>query len=150
MPSGKTTNPSYDIPYSEHVEALHSRVRPTAYVIPRGTINEESILRVAACHAIEHYQLDAGSTAKLCQYIKNEDGVEVCKEQSVRFDNGAYVFVNTVPSTVLSVIMEPDFNSASGRKMSLLSMGLIEADENGYLPIYRYCRDLENGKITLS
>ena len=149
VPSGKMADPSYNIPYNEHVIALRSRVRPTAYVIPRGTANEETMLRVAACHAIEYYQLDAGSAVKLCQYIKNEDGVELCEERLTKFDNGAYVFPSTVPSTVLSVIMEPDFNSASGRKMSLLSMGLIEADENGYLPIYRYCHDLENKKIKL-
>ena len=75
------------------------------------------------------------------------DEATLSEESEVSFAEGAYVFVNTVPSTVLSVIMEPDFNSASKRKMSLFSMGLIDADEDGNLPLYRYCRDLSDGKI---
>ena len=44
--------------------------------------------------------------------------------------------------------MEPDFGStATDRKMNLLSMGLIAADEKGYLPVYRYCHDLLDGKV---
>ena len=149
VPSGEITNPAYDIVYREHVLALRSRVRPTAYVIPQGIKNEERILELAECHAIGYYQLPKGSATMLRQYVKNEDNVELCEEAVVKFDNGAYVFPNTVPSTVLSVIMEPDFNTASGRKMSLLSMKLIEEDEDGYLPIYRYCHDLKDKKIEI-
>lgn len=150
VPSGEITNPSYKIPYSEHTEALRTRPRPTAYVIPMGLARENEILRVAKCHAIPYYTIPAGSTVQLRQYVKSDTVADLCEERTVTFDKGAYVFVNTVPSTILSVIMEPDFNTASGRKMCLFSMKLIEADESGYIPIYRYCHDLENGKITLS
>ena len=49
-----------------------------------------------------------------------------------------------------NVIMEPDFNPANpDRKMTLLRMGLIEADEAGALPLYRYCHTLETGKVAV-
>ena len=52
---------------------------------------------------------------------------------------------------MLNVIMEPDFNPGNPeRKMTLLRMGLIEPDEAGALPLYRYCHTLENGKVNLS
>lgn len=45
--------------------------------------------------------------------------------------------------------MEPDFSpDKPDRKMTLLRMGLIEAGENGALPLYRYCHTLENGKVS--
>ena len=83
----------------------------------------------------------------LIGYKEVEDGIETGEEKEVIFPNGAYVFPNTVPSTVLGVIMEPDFNSVSKRKMSLYSMGLIEADGDKNLPVYRFCHDLVDGKI---
>ena len=43
--------------------------------------------------------------------------------------------------------MEPDFNSATTRKMTLYRMGLVSLDEEGFLPLYRYCRDLKEGKL---
>jgi hypothetical protein len=38
-------------------------------------------------------------------------------------------------------------DDATDRKMTLLSMGLIHADESGRLPLYRYCHDLINGTV---
>lgn len=147
VPSGRTTDPACNIPYREHTEALRTRPRPTAYVIPMGLAKESEILRVAKCHAIPYYTIPKGSAVKLKQYVKSDTVADLCEECAVIFENGAYVFPNTVPSTVLSVIMEPDFNTVSGRKMCLFSMKLIEADEDGYIPVYRYCHNLKDGKI---
>ena len=147
--TGEVIEPEHFIPYTEHVIALHTRVRAAAYVIPKGLKNEEEILRVAKCHAIGYYEIPEGSAVSLCGYIKGDEKIELDEERSVKFEKGAYVFPNTVPSTILNVIMEPDFNSVSGRKMSLHSMHLIATDESGRLPIYRYCHNLINGKVTL-
>ena len=99
-------------------------------------------------HAIDHYRLPAGSTVNLKQYVKTDDGFTITEEQSITFQDGAWVFPNTVDSAVLNVIMEPDFNPGNPeRKMTLLRMGLISADETGALPLYRYCHTLEKGKV---
>ena len=146
VPSGKLIEieTSY---YTEHTVALRSRPRATAYVIPKGIENEQRILELLACHGIGYQELPEGSIVPLRQYVKAEDGIDVSSEADVRFENGAYVFLNTVPSTVLSVIMEPDFNSVSKRRMSLFSMRLVDFDESGKLPIYRYCHDLSNDGV---
>ena len=147
VPTGQVVDPDYAEAYFEHIVARKTRVRPTAYILPKGIDNEEAILRLAEGHAIGYYPLPAGSTVKLRQYVQKNTGISLDREREVYFEKGAYVLPNTVPSTVLNVIMEPDFNSASGRKMTLLSMGLITIDENGKLPIYRYCHDLIEGKM---
>lgn len=149
VPTGAVVDPNHCVAYTEHVKARHSRPRPTAYIIPKGLAQETEILRVMHCHAIPYYSLPAGSAVELRQYIWDGEQIGLTQEQTVDFEQGAYVFPNTVSSTVLSVIMEPDFNRISGRKMTLLSMGLVEADEDGRLPIFRYCHDLLDGKVTL-
>ena len=147
VPSGEVVALN-EIPYYEHTEALHTRPRATAYVIPKGLEKEAEIFRVAGNHALDYYELPAGSSVLLKQYGKNDDTIALSEEQAITFAQGAYVFPNTVPSTILGVIMEPDFGkSYADRKMNLLSMGLIAADENGMLPLYRYCHDLEDGKV---
>lgn len=149
VPTGRVADPNHTEPYTEHVTALLTRSRPTAYVIPRGLEHEKDILRVTACHGIGHYELPAGSAVMLRQYTQNARGIDLADERKVCFKEGAYVFANTVPSTILNVIMEPDFNSASGRKMTILSMGFINADAEGRLPVYRYCHDLTDGVISV-
>lgn len=125
-----------------------SRPRATAYVLPMGLATEEEILRVAKNHALDHYLLPAGSTILLRQYVQTGERIEVTEDQAIFFDNGAHVFPNTLDSTILGVIMEPDFcSSAPERKMTLLRMGLISADAKGHLPLYRYCHDLTDGTI---
>ena len=149
VPSGEVVEENHTIDYKEHTEALLTRPRATAYILPTGLDQEEEILRVADNHGIDHYRLTAGSTVNLKQYLKTEDGITLTEEKPVCFENGALVFPNTVDSAVLNVIMEPDFNPGNPeRKMTLLRMGLIAADETGALPLYRYCHTLENGKVT--
>ena len=150
LPSGEVVEENHTIDYKEHTEALATRPRATAYILPAGLAREAEIIRVAECHGIEHYCLPAGSIVNLKQYIKTGEGFTITEEQPVTFENGAVVFPNTVDSAVLNVIMEPDFNYGNPeRKMTLLRMGLVEADEAGTLPIYRYCRTLENGKVNV-
>ena len=148
VPSGKVVDPDYCVEYKEHAEALITRPRATAYVLPQGLTEEAEILRVAENHAVPHYRLPACSTVSLKQYIKTEDGIILTDEQPVSFENGALVFPNVVDSTILNVIMEPDFNPANpDRKMTIMRMGLISPDNTGKLPLYCYCHTLENGKI---
>lgn len=150
VPSGEVVEENHAIDYKEHTEALITRPRATAYILPAGLGGEAEILRVACNHAIDHYRLPAGSTVMLKQYIKVGDDITVTEEQPVTFKSGALVFPNTVDSTVLNVIMEPDFNPGRpDRKMTLLRMGLIEADKDGKLPLYRYCHTLQDGKVTV-
>lgn len=148
VPSGEVVEENHVIDYKEHVVALATRPRATAYVLPAGLAQEAEILRVAGSHLIDHYRLPAGSTVNLKQYITTEDGFTLTEECPVTFEDGALVFPNTVDSAVLNVIMEPDFNAANpDRKMTLLRMGLIEADDAGALPLYRYCHTLKDGGV---
>jgi len=149
VPSGEVVEENHTVDYKEHTEALVTRPCATAYVLPVGLAWEAEILRVTGIHGAEHYALPAGSAVKLKQYVKAGDGITLTGEQPVTFQNGAWVFPNTVDSAVLNVIMEPDFNPGNPeRKMTLLRMGLIEPDEAGALPLYRYCHTLENGKVS--
>ena len=146
VPSGEVVEEK-PIDYKEHTQAMITRPCATAYVLPAGLAKEAEILRVAGNHDIGYYRLNAGSTVMLKQYMKNDKEIVITEEQAITFENGALVFPNVVDSAVLNVIMEPDFNSANPeRKMTLLRMGLIEADEAGNLPLYRYCHTLEDGK----
>ena len=150
VPSGEVVEENPVIEYKEHTQALAARPCATAYVLPAGLEKEAEILRVAGNHDIGYYRLDAGSAVLLKQYMKNGKEISLTEEQAVTFTNGAWVFPNTVDSAVLNVIMEPDFNAANPeRKMTLLRMGLIAADEAGNLPLYRYCHTLEDGKVNV-
>lgn len=149
VPTGKVVDAEHRVPYLEHTVALRSRIRPTAYILPKGLENEEEILRVTEIHGASRYAIPEGSVVRLKRYMRTEEDIRLTEEREFCFPEGAWVFPNTLPSTVLSVIMEPDFNAVSGRKMTLLSMGLISADTAGCLPIYRYCRDLNRGEVTL-
>lgn len=150
VPSGEVVEENHAIQHKEHTEAVATRPRATAYVIPMGLSTEAEILRVATIHGAEPYKLPAGATVNLKRYIKTEKGFDITQEQPVTLEEGAWVFPNTVDSAVLNVIMEPDFNPGNPeRKMCLLRMGLIQADENGNLPLYRYCHTLEDGKVNL-
>lgn len=148
VPSGEVVEENHTIDYKEHTEALATRPRATAYILPAGLAQEGEILRLAGNHGIDYYALPAGSAVTLKQYLKIEDGITITEEKVVNFENGAWVFPNTVDSAVLNVIMEPDFNFGNPeRKMNILRMGLITTDDTGALPIYRYCHTLENGKV---
>ena len=150
VPSGEVVEENHAIQHKEHTEAVATRPRATAYVIPIGLSTEAEILRVATIHGAEPYKLPAGATVNLKRYNKTEKGFDITQEQPVTLEEGAWVFPNTVDSAVLNVIMEPDFNPGNPeRKMCLLRMGLIQADEKGNLPLYRYCHTLKDGEVNL-
>lgn len=147
VPSGEVIDPSYSVAYTEHIHALRTRPRATAYLVPVGTANEEEILRVLTAHAVKHYVLPAGTVVKVRQYIQEDGQISPAEEEAVHFEQGAYVFPNNVPSTILGAIMEPDFYGERPNS-TLRTMGIVTADENGRFPIYRYCHDLRDGKVT--
>lgn len=150
VPSGEVVDGNHAPEYKEHTAALVTRPRASAYVLPTGLATEAELLRVTAVHAVGHYRLPAGSTVRLKQYRKTEDGFTVAEEAPVTFENGALVFPNTVDSAVLNVLMEPDFNPGNPeRKMNLFRMGVVQADDSGDLPLYRYCHTLDNGKVSV-
>ena len=148
VPTGKVIDPDHTEAYTEHTGAILTRPRATAYVIPAGLPQEEEILRLAKCHDLDLYHLPAGSQVSLQQYLQKDDGISLAPEQVITFETGAHVFPNTIDSTILGMIMEPDFNPTKPElKRTILRMGLICPDQGGQLPLYRYCHNLENGKI---
>ena len=149
VPTGAVVDAAHSEPYKEQVQFSLARPRATAYLLPLELNNEDEILRVTGCHAIRHYKLPAGSKMKVRQYLELNGETSLTEEKTVCFEAGALVFPNTVPSTILGMIMEPDYNRAQQRKMTLLSMGLIEPDAKGLLPLYRYCHDLKDGKAAV-
>lgn len=148
VPTGEVTEPNHAVAYNEHIHALRTRPRATAYLVPVGTANEEEILRVLTAHAVSHYRLPAGSVVKARQYIQQDGQIPPAEEQAVCFEQGAYVFPNNVPSTILGAIMEPDFYGERPNS-TLRTMGIVSADENGRFPIYRYCHNLQDGKVVV-
>lgn len=149
VPTGAVVDPDHAEPYFEQVQFSHARPRATAYILPVGLENEEEVLRVTGLHAIGHDVLPAGHTVRLRQYLELDGKTSLTEEMDVCFENGAYIFPNTLPSTILGMLMEPDYNRTPVRKMTLLSMGLIAPDGQGQLPLYRYCHDLVNGKVEI-
>lgn len=149
VPTGKVVDPEHTIAYRENAEAKYTRSRATAYLIPKGLEKEAKIFQTAATHAFVYYSLPAGSRVSLQQYTQTGDETGLTEEKTVCFETGAWVFPNTVPSTILNVIMEPDFGKVYKRKMTLYSMSYIAPDEQGNLPLYRYCHDLTDGKVSV-
>ena len=147
VPTGQVVDPAHSVAYRENTEVRYARPRATAYLIPKGLKTEEAILQTAANHAIGYYALPAGSRVKVRRYTEIDEKTGLTGEEAVCFESGAWVFPNTVPSTILGVIMEPDFGRVYKRKMTLMSMGHITPDEEGNLPLYRYCHDLTDGKV---
>lgn len=149
VPTGKVVDPEYTVAYRENAEAKYTRSRATAYLIPKGLEKEAEIFQTAENHALGYYSLPAGSRVKVRRYIQTGDETGLTEEETVCFETGVWVFPNTVPSTILGVIMEPDFGKVYKRKMTLYSMGHIAPDEKGNLPLYRYCHDLTDGKVSV-
>ena len=147
--TGEITDPARDMAYNEQPIAVRSRPRPTAYVLPKNLPNEEEILQVITGHGIPYYCLPPDTAIHLRQYLCADEEFSLAEEEKTSFPEGCIVLPNTVTSTILNVILEPDFGKNAKRKMTLCSMGFIEADEYGKLPIYRYCHDLVNGKVIL-
>ena len=146
-PTGRVTDPLHTQDYFEHTVALITRPRATAYVIPE-TVAMDEILRVVKNHDLEYYTLPAGASISLRQYVKTEEGYDMTEEKEVCFGETVYVFPNTADSTILGIIMEPDYNPSNpDRKMTLYRMGLLPEGSDGLLPLYRYCHNLNDGKI---
>ncbi len=148
--TGEVSDTDYTSRARIFTTVTRSRPRPTAYVIPKGEKWADSALSVLKCHAVEYYELENGSSARLVQYKGTAAAAELCSESVVSFENGAYVFpMNQNSAAILALIMEPDVHNANNDKINLLSMGFVTPDENGLMPIYRYCYGLKDGKIIL-
>lgn len=120
---------------------VHSRVAPTAYVIPAGESFTEQVLSLMDKHGIAYTFLPEGSQVQLQQY-RSGTPVRLTEESTVSFPKGAYVFCrNQAQGMVLSMLMEPDNDDLAEHKGSLVQQGLITATGDTY-PIYRYIHDL--------
>ena len=134
--------------------AEHSRVRPTAYVIPADHENIDRILYIFDNQGAEYGKLDPGTTVELQQYYYKGDyiaangrarGFEADLRDSteVTFENGAYLVpMDQVAANVIAAICEPDVIDSNGYDGSLVQFGQITYDEETKnYPIYRYTGD---------
>ena len=129
---------------------IRSRIRPTAYVIPKDIPNAEKILYILDNQGAEYYELAPGSTADLKQYYYvgeytyegSSKGftADLREETAVTFDQGAYVIpMDQVSGNVIAMTMEPDVNDSNGYDGTLVQYGLVSYDETTMnFPIYRY------------
>ena len=129
---------------------VRSRIRPTAYVIPKDIPNAEKILYILDNQGAEYYELAPGSTANLKQYYYvgeytyegSSKGftADLREEAAVTFDQGAYVIpMDQVSGNVIAMTMEPDVNDSNGYDGTLVQYGLVSYDTATMnFPIYRY------------
>lgn len=138
---------------------VRSRIRPTAYVIPKDISNVEKILYILDNQGAEYYELEPGSTASLKQYYYvgeytyegSDKGftADLRDETTVTFPQGAYVIpMDQVSGNVIAMTMEPDVNDSNGYDGTLVQYGLVTYDPTTMnFPIYRYEGD--NARTTL-
>jgi len=135
-----------------------TRIAPTAYVIPAGESYTETVLALMDKQGISYDFISAGASVFLQQYTlvsADEDGLiteaGLTEEQEVKFPNGAYAFtMDQIDAQILACLMEADMDIVRSQKGSLVQQGII-TETDGYYPIYRYIRDLNNkGEIDLA
>jgi len=133
-----------DYMYNKDV-AMRTRVRPTAYVIPKGEERVEKAVAIIEKHGIAYYELPAGTSSMLRQYSGNGDSAELSEEEKVFFKNGAYVFpMNQVGGNLIAMLMEPDVTDTNGYNGTLVQSGILKAED-----IYRSEKNLADGKLEI-
>ena len=131
-------------------KAVRTRVRPTAYVIPKDASGALTAAWLAKQHGIEYYEIDSGSAVSLQQYKGSSEEALLLSEQVVTFEKGAYVFtMDRYNGNILAMLMEPDVTDMTGYNGTLVQSGIITPASDGTIPVYRYAHDLKDGKITL-
>lgn len=152
--TGEVSDPDYTftmlMPSASDIKL--ARPRPTAYVVPQNIPGAADLTALADKHDVKWYELPAGSAVKLRQYVMPEKSASLTEEQTVTFRGGAYVFpMNQDTANILGMLMEPDSvgYQSTGVKCNVVDMKLVARDASGYLPLYRYCHDLADGKIAV-
>ncbi len=108
----------------------HQRPRPLAYVIPKGAENIERILQIMDIEKIAYRELAAGETLTVRAYRGSAASASLAEEQSVCFEQGAYLFPTAqVMGVVLSVLMEPDILDCTQGAASFVQQGLLDISE---------------------
>ena len=126
---------------------LRSRPYPTAYVLPKGRAWEEKVLGILQSNGIRYSELPAGGSAVLKQYFGSSKRAFLTEEKRVTFPKGAIVIpLAQETGILLATMLEPDCSDATGGRGSLAQGGIIEAEAN-FFPIYRYEKDLPDGRI---
>ena len=130
------------------------RVRPTAYILPKGEAWVDKALYILDNQGAEHYEIAPGSVVSADQYYyigdyTNKAGRKAGFEaglrgvKSVTFENGAIVVpMDQVAGNVIAMTMEPDVNDSTGYDGTLVQYGVVSADAttNNY-PYYRFTID---------
>ena len=154
MNTGAVLNDNVIIHTTSHnpeTDVTLARPRATAYLIPKDLPKADKVTELAEKHGIRWYELPAGNSAELKQYYFEGDNIaSLTEEKTVAFENGAYVFpMDQAAANVLAVLMEPDSIKPSSEYIyDILQMGYVEQGADGYVPVYRYCHDLDEGRVT--
>jgi len=146
--TGTTTNPNLTKTYFIYNEAVATRTRPTAYVIPKGEAWAERAVYILTTNGVAYYELEPGAAAMLQQYQGKETGASRMSEALAEFPAGAYVFpMNQYSANVLAMTMEPDVTDTHGYNGTLAQSGVL-TPQGGVFPLYCSIRNLDaQGKI---
>lgn len=156
----------YTVTLYPNDKAVRSRVRPTAYFLPKSgawlekdtfasvaeankKLQYERALEILDKHSIKYYELPANTPVLAVQYAGTAKEATLLPEKVVTFENGAYVVpMNQVGGNVAGGLFEPDVTDNTGDPGTFLQQGLYSANEDGTLPVYRYVRDLSTTDLT--
>jgi hypothetical protein len=130
---------------------LHSRTRPTAYIIPKdagpGLINLDLALYITKAQGAEVYEIAPGSSVSVEQYYNKGDwetyssseygsvnviitpSADLRPEREVTFERGAYVIpMDQVAGNVMGMLWEPDVRDSYQYNGSLAQSKIVSHD----------------------
>ena len=121
---------------------IRSRLRPAAYLLPKGVEGTTEAAEILAANGAAYYELKNGAKVRAIQYSVSEDGILIGDEQTVIFEEGAYVFpMNQEGANVIAASLEPDVDDTVESKGSFVQAGILKKTESGDYPLYR-CQDM--------
>lgn len=161
-----TIDNRYTVDLYPNDKAVRSRVRPTAYFIPKSgawlekdnlasvveadkKLQYERALETLDKHSVDYIELPAGTSVYAEQYAGTASEATLLPEKVVTFKNGGYVIpMNQMAGNVVGGLFEPDVTDNSGNPGTFMQQGLYTAATDGSLPVYRYVRDLDTTDMT--
>ena len=121
---------------------IRSRLRPAAYLLPKGVEGTTEAAEILAANGAAYYELKNGAKVRAIQYSVSKDGILIGDEQTVIFEEGAYVFpMNQEGANVIAASLEPDVDDTVESKGSFVQAGILKKTESGDYPLYR-CQDM--------
>lgn len=123
---------------------VRSRVRPAAYLLPKGIEGTAEASSILTANGVAYYDLDTGTTVRANQYLTSEEGIVVGEEKDITFEQGAYVFfMNQEAANIIAASLEPDVEDTADSKGSFVQAGILKEMEPHAYPIYR-CQTCDN------